>query len=113
MRKSSYPTWFTRELISLTKAKKTAHCRFKNTNRFSDYLVFSNLRAQYKIITTRCFKKYVQDSEDAISSNVKVFWKFINSMITSDAAPMYIYHTAHVDDNTSMENYFAEYFESV
>lgn len=52
--KSSYPVWLTKELVALTKAKKSAHASFKKTLNYKDYIIFSHLRAKCKHLSTIC-----------------------------------------------------------
>lgn len=90
VRKSSYPVRFSKKLITLMKAKRVAHYQFKISNCFFDYLIFSNLRAQCKFLSSNCFSEYVKKSEDAIADNVKIFWSFVNAMTNSSTLPTYI-----------------------
>jgi len=56
VRRSSYghPVWFSAKLISLMKAKKVAHLKFKNSYCHADYLSFTQLRAQCKSLSAKC-----------------------------------------------------------
>ncbi|XP_026828978.1 uncharacterized protein LOC113562772 [Ooceraea biroi] len=51
VRSSSFPAWFTHELISMIRAKRKAHYIYKRTNKFSDYLVFARLRLHCKALS--------------------------------------------------------------
>jgi len=43
--RSSYPTWFSKELISVINNKRRAHFSFKCSCSYSDYLTFSYYRS--------------------------------------------------------------------
>ena len=114
VKKSMYPVWFSAELISLTKAKKLAHFNYKNSYRYSDYLLFNQLRTRCKLLSSICWKNYTSKSERAISENVKSFWSFTNSLRGINHLPTHIYHNNSViDDDSMIANCFANFFESV
>ena len=109
-----YPVWFSAELISLTKAKKLAHFNYKNSYRYSDYLLFNQLRTRCKLLSSICWKNYTSKTERAISENVKSFWSFMNSLRGINHLPTHIYHNNSViDDDSMIANCFANFFESV
>lgn len=111
---SGYPIWFSRELMSLIKAKKKIHYQYKTKNRFSDYLVFTNLSSQCKSVSLKCWNNYIGKSEQAVLNDVKVFWKFITSVTALDNTPKYIYQNdSYSSDTSQIANCFADYFESV
>ncbi|KAK2579088.1 hypothetical protein KPH14_010937 [Odynerus spinipes] len=114
VRKSSYPSWFSSELIRCIKLKKSAHTRFKRYMHFSDYLMFTKLRSDCKALSHRCWRNYVNRVEDNIPGNIKTFWKFSNSSTKSNARPTTMHlNNVLLDDDISIANGFAQFFESV
>lgn len=113
VKKSLYPEWFSREL-TLVKTKKTAHCKYKTTNYYLDYLEFIQLRAQCKNCSLKCWRDYARKSECAIADNVKVFWNFFNSLRKINKLPSHVFHNnIYIDNSSIITNCFADYFESV
>lgn len=49
--RSSFPGWFSGELIALVRAKKKAHCNYKKSGSLSDYLEFSNARSKCRALS--------------------------------------------------------------
>ncbi|RLU15713.1 hypothetical protein DMN91_011468 [Ooceraea biroi] len=112
--KSSYPNWFSKELISLIKAKKLAHCTFKWTNAYADYLVFSHLRENCKALSAQCWSAYVRKTEAALSSDAKIFWSFVKNARTSEHRSARICHDdVFLESDAAIANCFADHFESV
>ncbi|RLU23899.1 hypothetical protein DMN91_004107 [Ooceraea biroi] len=114
IRPSTYPRWFTRELIALVKSKRRAHYTFKRTNLFSDYLVFSNARSQCKALSGVVWRDYVGRTENSIPNNINNFWNFINTITNKGSSPPYVYRDGvHTSDEIATANHFADFFESV
>ena len=78
---SKYPRWFSPGLKRLIFAKKAAHARYKRSNRFEDYLGFSNLRVKCQRIANSFYCEYVSNVESQIidNTNTNAFWGFVNS----------------------------------
>ncbi|KAB0794120.1 hypothetical protein PPYR_13740 [Photinus pyralis] len=111
---SKFPHWFSNELICLIKKKKKAHRVYKMSNSLADYIAFSFLRSQCKILTDLCFRIYTQSVEDSITANAKYFWRYINSNRKDKGLPSVMC----LDDQKSVDgfniaNMFADFFSSV
>ena len=85
--KSTFPSWFSRELKTAIYQKKGAHARFKQSNLAEDYLVFSNLRRDCKILAKRDFDLFNRKTEDFCSSSPKNFWRYVNSKKNNNTLP--------------------------
>ncbi|KAL3279689.1 hypothetical protein HHI36_017195 [Cryptolaemus montrouzieri] len=59
---SSYPTWFTKELIIKIHKKKKIHRKYKVSNNFQDYLSFSDLRSECIHISSVLYVEYLKVS---------------------------------------------------
>lgn len=110
----NYPHWFTPELKKPVIAKKVAHYNYKQSKNKNDYLIFSNLRLQCKLLSKACYNNYLHNAENSIINNVKFFWKHINSLRKNSQYPNEMYFE---DECSSIDvdicNLFAKFFESV
>ena len=113
-RHPNYPSWFSAELISLIKEKKRLHVKYKKTNLYSDYLLFSNARSRCKALSKSCWVCYVSKAESAIPGNAKLFWRFANSLRTdkSTSGSLHI-DGVHLVNPEDISEGFADHFKSV
>jgi len=110
--RSSYPTWFSKELVSIINNKRRAHFKFKCTGEYSDYLAFSHLRSTCKALRTKCWNKYINKTECAINNNPRAFWSFIKTT-KAVKSPSYINtDNGIINNNFDIANCFADFFES-
>ena len=91
-RVSSFPVWFSNNLIKMVKAKKLVHRRFKRSNLYCDYLVFTKLRRDCKVASRNCWSSYIYKIGNAIPHNMKIFWKFINSNKSANTSPTVMHY---------------------
>ncbi|KAE9532750.1 hypothetical protein AGLY_009831 [Aphis glycines] len=78
IRESEYPKWFSKELRTLIKQKKIPHNIYKYSNNITNYQKFSNLRTKCKHLRHRDYTLHIQISQNAVKSNPKLFWEFVN-----------------------------------
>lgn len=113
-RRSSYPKWFSPQLIKLIREKNYAHRIFKRTCSFSDYLCFSKLRTDCKSMSKQCYRSYTQNIESTMQHNIKSFWGFVNTKRKSPGIPLVTFNNLQRStDDFSTANLFASYFGSV
>ena len=117
LRALTYPKWFSKELISLTKGKKAAHRKYKTTNLYSDYLSFMRFRSRCKSLSEKCWRDYACNSEININNNANNFWQFVKSLKSSKCPPTQIQQTvegsiSYIEDENAIANCFADYFET-
>lgn len=109
-----FPRWFSRDLINLTIQKKIAHKSYKNSKSAHDYEVFSNLRSQCAVLSRECYRNFVQNTENNLSTNSKPFWNFCNSKrITPELPNLLTLDNQTVNMGPDAANLFADYFSSV
>lgn len=114
VRVSTYPKWFSKDLIKLVKNKKLAHREYKQSNDYSDYLVFAKLRENTKQLSETCWISYINNIESAIPHNVKSFWSFVNNTTASNTLPLSMHFQDQELTNASdIADKFATHFESV
>ena len=111
---SSYPAWFTPELINLFNKKKRAWIKMKKYNNQSDYHVFSIYRQKFKILSHKCYTTYISKVENSIKVNIKYFWKYISQYRSTSEIPSSV-HFENVFSQTPEQtcDLFSTFFQSV
>lgn len=114
IRESEYPKWFSKELRTLIKQKKIAHNIYKYSNNITNYQKFSNLRTKCKHLRHRDYTFHIQISQNAVKSNPKLFWKFVNeNNKNSHKLPNSMsYLDKEVNNGNDIVNLFKEYFSN-
>lgn len=116
LKSNNYPKWFSRELVTLIKAKKDAHKQLKQLNLPTlthNYEIFARLRAQCKKLSSQCYTSYLNKLENEIPINVKKFWSFINEKRKSKGIPAQLFLDDKVaNTGTEIVNLFASFFKS-
>ncbi|KAL4107986.1 hypothetical protein QTP88_018251 [Uroleucon formosanum] len=108
---NTYPIWYSNSLKSLLKEKKICHLVYKQYSNISDYITFSNLRAQCKRLAKSDYKNYINTVQHSIKNNPKYFWSFIKNVTNNNALPKSLsLDTTVVDNGTDIVNVFAKYF---
>ncbi|CAG5071969.1 Protein of unknown function [Cotesia congregata] len=74
---STYPCWFSYELINKIKLKKSAHSQYKKMKNQQNYTRFSILRRDCKILSAEYYRNYVDKIENMVQTDTNAFWKFI------------------------------------
>lgn len=106
--------WFSPDLKQLIVSKKLAHKKYKHTQLREDYLTFSHLRAQCKILTKECYRNYIQNAQNSVSTNIKFFWNFVNAKRKDHGLPQQMYLNDEIGNNGyDIVNLFANHFQSV
>lgn len=112
---SKFPKWFDSELINLTYDKKIAHKRYKINRTLDNYIAFSTLRKDCTRKSKECFKKYTNNVENSILTNINKFWNYTNSFRKNNSnfpgTMFYGKKVAH--DKNDIANLFADFFKSV
>lgn len=74
---NKYPTWFSKELITVIKNKYKCHLKLEKYNYPLDHIAFGVLRKKCKdLMTSRC-NEYKTKLEKAIINDPKFFWSYI------------------------------------
>lgn len=83
----------------------------------NNYNTFSNLRARCKAqnkIDYNIFIQKTQNSQNSITSNPKLFWKYINTKRSTHSLPNSMhYNNDNVSGGDDITNCFAQYFSGV
>jgi hypothetical protein len=84
--KSSYPVWFTGELIKLLREKNKLRQIARRYRNPRDRYEFDILRKRCDVLMRNCFRDYICIIECSIKKNPRVFWSYIKSKKNSAAA---------------------------
>ncbi|KAL4152923.1 hypothetical protein QTP88_000756 [Uroleucon formosanum] len=111
---SKFPSWFSKNLKNIVFAKKEMHAKYKALRNPADYNKFSNLRAQYKYYYKKCYKTFLDNTENKLKVNPRLFWVFVRKRRSSNGIP----NSVHLNDLTatgpeSISSLFSSYFNSV
>ena len=109
-----YPKWYNTDLIDCVIAKKEAHCTWKQSELPADKRVFSKLRAQCLRMSRKLHSQYIEDLENKINTNSKVFWKYANALNSSGKIPTTMkWRDRLLDNGQDIVNSFAKNFQGV
>ncbi|XP_046679334.1 uncharacterized protein LOC124366777 [Homalodisca vitripennis] len=111
---SVFPRWFSKELKELVILKKILHKRLKRSHDEMDYRSFCRIRECCRNLFRECRASYVGYVNSTISSNVNVFWSFVNDLNRTYTTP-YSLRLGNIEVSTHFEmcELFATYFSSV
>ena len=85
---TSYPHWYSSDLINLIKCKKRAHIIYKQTNLIEDYTEFKRLRAKCIRLSQINYKDYIDSAENNIKLNPKIFWSYVKRSRNDNDLPL-------------------------
>ena len=113
-RPSLYPRWFSPRLKSLIRDKKRAHMMYKTSNSRSDYLLFSSIRSQCKLLIKSDYRAYVETTEISLQDHVRCFWSFVNAKRGNQGFPASMCNdSSTASSSLAIADLFATYFGSV
>ncbi|CAI6372423.1 unnamed protein product [Macrosiphum euphorbiae] len=79
---------FPKTLKHLIFSKKIAQLKYiKQSPTNVNYNIFSNLRAQCKVVNKTDYGNFIQRTQSSIASNPKRFWNYINSKRSNSNIP--------------------------
>jgi len=90
---SKFPSWFSKNLKNIVFAKKKMH-KYKASRNPVDYNKFSNLRAQYKYYYKKWYKTFLDNTENMLKVNPRLFWDFVRKRRSSNGIP----NSVHLND---------------
>lgn len=113
IKRNKYPRWYTAETRKIINKKNRAYKRYRASRNQEDYRLYSVLRRESKHLIDLSYLLYVTNIEQAIPSNIKYFWSYINSLKKDSGIPKNMEYK-HKIKLTSKEivDSFAEHFES-
>lgn len=110
----NFSLWFSNELKCIIQEKRLCHLAFKISNKFSDYLKFSNLRSKSKIIRQREYNSYMNKVQNSIKNNPKYFWTFFKDKKSHYSIPNTVnYNKINAGNGQDMFNLFGKICSNV
>lgn len=111
---SSYPPWFSHELISHIINKKKIHKKWLEFNISEDYVEFKRLRALCIRLSKSERQNYITNVENSSSKNIKYFWNYVNKLTSNNVIPEEMFlHDVKAKSKEEVCNLFARNFELV
>ena len=112
-RKSSYPVWFTPDIIRNIKRKNRYHRRYKTTGDLETYNLFSSLRSQIKKDIYLARLNFIRNAEKDLHTNPSHFWSYINSLNNvSDVPTCMTLNNIELTCTQEVVDGFASFFNS-
>lgn len=111
--KSTYPSWFSFDLIKNTLVKKKLHKIWISTDNQEDYIEFKKQRALCLRMSKLDQKRYYDEIQNRCKSNIKEFWKYVNGLSKGNSIPEFVNYKGYSSaSSTESCNLFATYFKS-
>lgn len=109
------PVWADANLRNLIVRKKLAHKKFKLCSSPENYLEFSRLCKECKILTSKNYSDNLRHIENSIQTNIKPFWKFVNTLKKNvcnilESVKFKNSSSSNIQENAQL---FADFFSSV
>lgn len=111
---SSYPVWYSKELINKIITKKRLHKIWLQSDFLEDYILFKKVRAQCIRLSRTCYQEYIVNIENCVSRKIKSFWNYVNNLSKNNGIPDSMYLREKKGNNTKdVCELFSYHFESV
>lgn len=111
---STYPVWYSKELISHIISKKKIHKIWLQTNSLEDYIEYKKLRAKCIRLSRTCYQDYILNVESKTSKNVKHFWNYFNKLKKDNGIPSNMFlNDVKADNVKDVCDLFSKHFKSV
>lgn len=109
------PVWADKNLRNLIIKKKLAHKKFKLFSSHDNYVEFSRLRKESKILISKSYSQHIFNIENNIQTNIKHFWNYIKSLKKSGCNVPDTVKFNNITSTNTQENVqlFADFFSSV
>lgn len=100
--KGKYPFWYSKQLIAKLKSKERARTKWKRSNRDDHYEYYSRLRAETKSGIEFCYQQYINDLQNNIKDNIKLFWSYTKKKKQSNTYPSVLKYGNSCSDDDHM-----------
>lgn len=109
---SSYPPWFTGQIIRDIKRKSNLLAKFKRSADDNYFQQFKILRKKIKADISEARQVYARNAEQEIINNPSKFWFYINSLKNTSVMPSSMtYKGESLTDPIDIVNSFASFFQ--
>lgn len=108
-----FPRWYSHELIALLKRKERMRTKWKRSNSDAEYEAYSELRRQAKALAELCYDAHINQLQDDIPGNLKLFWAFTKDKRKTNSYPAQLeLNGARSSNPSEICNMFSQFFES-
>lgn len=109
---NKFPHWFSKLTIKLVRKKNRLYKDYKRSKNPTKKEQYENLRREVKQKIDSDYKRFINMTENNIQSNIKSFWKYVNSKKKDHS---YIPNTMQFNDMSattgeSIANLFSDFF---
>lgn len=110
---ATYPAWFSRDLRHCLQLEDRYRRDYKKSNRGTDYLKFSELRAKCKKMIKQCHREHISSVQQNMRTNIKLFWKYTKDKKQTNTYPSELkYGDEIADTSQGCCELFAKYFRA-
>lgn len=111
---STYPVWYSKELISCIIKKKKLHKIWLQSDSLDDHIEFKKYRAKCIRLSRACYQEYMANVEAQTCKNIKYFWNYINKLKKNNGIPDSMFlGDAKADNTKDICDLFSNNFKSV
>lgn len=113
-KRSTYPPWFTNDIISVLKLKVYYRRKWKATNSSYFLSEFKRMRSLCKSTISEAYKTYLDSVETSLQHNPKMLFQYLHNRKGSTRIPStMMYNDVVLDKPSSIVNAFASQFSSI
>ncbi|CAH2093582.1 unnamed protein product [Euphydryas editha] len=76
---NKYPQWYSKDLINRLREKNKIRQRYNKYKNLLDLISFKLLTQRCNKMASANYKSYLQNIEDGISKNPKLFWSYVKA----------------------------------
>ena len=110
---TTYPIWFTRDIIEDCKMKKKMHNRYRRTKSEDNKKRLREMESCLRTKIKLAYKDFISNAETNISRDPKKIWSFINRKRNESRIPGTMkYGNKLLQDGQEIVNSFAENFKN-
>lgn len=110
---STYPPWFSFDLIKLTIIKKKLHKIWLSTDHMEDGILFKRQRAICLRRSRLDQKTYFEEIQKKTQKNAKEFWRYVSNLSKKNTIPEFVFYKGYTSASTIDScNLFSAFFKS-
>ncbi|KAL9900271.1 uncharacterized protein ACN427_007570 [Glossina fuscipes fuscipes] len=109
--RSKDPPWFNKTIKYYKNRKNKLFKKFSKSGSSFDYFAYSVARHKFNSLNRQYYCRYLQFVKSSLFSNLKYFFKFVNSKRKISINPSFVsFNGSESSDDFESSNLFAEYF---
>lgn len=75
----NHPVWYNQSASKLKNRKNKAYIRYKKTKTRSDYVIYNELKQQYRHCLDSAYTEYLRKTQSDLIENPANFWSYVSS----------------------------------